>query len=429
MSPLDELIQRNPVPGWRLAAWLIMLLIAAAGGWAYSAQLEEVSSAPAEVVPQGQVKVIQHLEGGILTRIDVAEGQRVAIGDSLVTLDLGAGGLNREELEVQIDGLMLRRNRFAAEAEGDEMNRSADIERRRPSLAATERAAYESRRRQLDSALGVLRVQVRQREFRIRELMARRETLGQSLAIARERLEMSTGLLEGKLISKLEHLGLKGEVARLTGELAELKPAIPRIRAELDEARERVREATLNFRRAAAEELGNTELALARNRELHSRANAQEIRTVVRSPIDGIVKTMRFHTIGGVVGAGEPLMEIVPLDETLVIEARLDPTDIGYVTVGQTAVVKVTTYDFIRYGGLDGRVINVAADSSTDPTGTHYYKVVVQTDRAHLGERSGSLPIIPGMEATVDIKTGERSVIDYLITPVLKLKHEAFRER
>jgi adhesin transport system membrane fusion protein len=186
---------------------------------------------------------------------------------------------------------------------------------------------------------------------------------------------------------------------------------------------------TLAFKRVAAEELGDTEVALARGREQFARASEQALRTVIRSPIAGIVKNLRYHTIGGIVGPGDPIMEIVPSDERLVIEAKLDPVDIGYVTVGQPAVVKISTYDYIRYGGLDGRVTKVAADADNDSSGRHYYKVIVRTDRAHLGDRPGEYPIIPGMQATIDVRTGDRSVLDYLVTPVLKLRHEAFRER
>jgi adhesin transport system membrane fusion protein len=240
---------------------------------------------------------------------------------------------------------------------------------------------------------------------------------------------MSKDLLSKDLVPRMEYLQLESEVESLQGQLGETEAQIPRARQALAEARERERTSVLSFQRAAVEELGQVELTIARTRELLSKATDQERRTMIRSPIEGVVKNLRYHTIGGVVRPGDPIMEIVPLNENLVIEARLNPVDVGYVSAGQPAVVKVTTYDYIRYGGLDGKVVNVAADASLDRTGQPYFKVVVQTDRAYLGDQPDLYRIAPGMQATVDIHTGTKSVLNYLVTPVLKLRHEAFRER
>lgn len=429
MSRLDDLVQAHPFPSWRTPAWLVALLLALAVGWAYYARLDEVAIAPAEVVPQGQVKIIQHLEGGILSEIHVKDGQNVKIGDPLAQLDLGATGIDRKQIVTQIDGLMLRRARLSAEAVGAEPKFPANLTERYPDLTHSEFNSYQSRKRQLTSALAVYSSQKRQRQLEMQELMARQKAIEGNLKLSRERFVMSTDLLQKSLISRMEHLTLKSEVQTLEGQIAQLVPAMPKMRAAIREVTERSRQVTLTFRRTASEALGETELALTRNRELLTRAADQVSRTLVKSPINGVVKNLRFHTIGGVVGAGDPIMEIVPTGESLVIEARLNPTDIGYVEVGQRATVKLSTYDYIRYGGLDGKVETVAADTSVDPNGNYFYKVVVRTEKAYLGDVDGSLPIIPGMQATVDIHTGDKSVIDYLITPVLKLKHEAFRER
>ena len=170
-------------------------------------------------------------------------------------------------------------------------------------------------------------------------------------------------------------------------------------------------------------------MQIARVNELLNRASDQERRAVIRSPIDGVVKNMRYHTIGGVVKPGEPIMEIVPISDRLVIEAQLNPVDRGYVQEGQRAVVKISTYDFVRYGSLDGVVARIGASTNTDPAGQPYYQVVVRTNKTYLGDQQGLLPITPGMQATVDIHTGTRSVLNYFIKPVLKLRNEAFRER
>ena len=175
--------------------------------------------------------------------------------------------------------------------------------------------------------------------------------------------------------------------------------------------------------------MGEVEQNLARVAELLDEADEQGLRAEIKSPIEGVVKNMRYHTIGGVVSPGEAIMEIVPTGENLVIEARLNPVDRGYVREGQKATVKISSYDFARYGGLEGAVVMVAPDSSTDDRGQPFFRVVAKTEKTYLGDASGELPIMPGMEASVEIHTGQRTVMEFLVKPVLKLRHEAFRER
>ncbi|MFZ9448678.1 MAG: HlyD family type I secretion periplasmic adaptor subunit, partial [Alphaproteobacteria bacterium] len=215
---------------------------------------------------------------------------------------------------------------------------------------------------------------------------------------------------------------------RLDGELAVTMQQIPRAEAAIAEMRERIKEEQVKFQRQAYEELGRVEATIQRTRELLADAVGQRVRTEIRSPSDGVVKNVRYTTVGGVVRAGDPIMEVVPADDTLVVEARLNPVDRGYVREGQRAVVKVTAYDYVRYGALEGKVALIAADSTTENSGGVFFRVVVET-QGHLGEKPGDYPVVAGMQASVDIHTGARSVIDYLVRPVLKLRHEAFRER
>jgi len=263
----------------------------------------------------------------------------------------------------------LRRARLSAEADDAEPKFPANLAERYPDLTDSERKSYLSRKRQLSSALTVYRSQKRQRELEMEELMARRKAIKGNFKLPRERFVMSTDLLQKSLISRMDHLTLKSEVLTLEGQIAQLAPAMPKMRAAIREVAERSHQVTLTFRRKAAEELGETELVLTRNRELLTRAVDQVSRTLVKIPINDVVKNLRYHTIGGVVSAGDPIMEIVPSGESLVIEVRLNPTDIGYVEVGQQATVKLSTYDYIRYGGLNGKVETVTPDTSVDPNG------------------------------------------------------------
>jgi len=496
MSRLDDLIASHPLPTWRTIAWPVMILLGAVVVWSNYFEIDEVSIATGEVVPRGNIKVIQHLEGGIVQAIHVEDGDFVKQGQPLLQLDLGAGGVNREELETRLDSDLLVKARLEAETQGKPLSIPEDLEKRRPIQAVAEQRAYVARQQQLDARIGVqlqlirqreleveefsarmralqdrkrelsspagsLLQQARQKELEIKELETQRMTATNNLRLLRERFAMSTRLVADGLVSKMDHLELESELRSLEGQIDGLNQSIPRARAALNEvrgilkeqiesiesdinsltpsisraeaavleARQRVREEQIRFQREAQEELVKTEQSIARTRELLSQATEQKIRTDIRSPIDGIVKNLRYHTIGGVVMAGEPIMEIVPIGENVVIEAKLNPTDRGYVRVGQPTVVKISTYDYSRYGGLDGVVTMVAPDSSTDDKGETFFRVLVQTDKTYLGRTQGELPITPGMEATVDIHTGSRTFLEYLIRPVLKLRHEAFRER
>ncbi|NVJ93912.1 MAG: HlyD family type I secretion periplasmic adaptor subunit [Methylocystaceae bacterium] len=429
MSRLDTLVAANPVKtkspfAYSVIAALVIFII-----WSFFANLEEVSVAMGEVVPQGKVKVIQHLEGGIITEIHVQEGDLVHMGDSLVQLDLGAGGVNKEELEVRLDGLILNRARLNSEANDRELDLPKDIVERRPEIAAAVERSYLGRIRDLNSRLTVLNDKVVQKELTVEELQKQLENIKRNLKLTKRRFNMSQDLLNDKLTSKMDHLKLESEVQKLEGELQSLLSNIPKAQASLKESVSKIGEEKTAFQREALEELGTVEQSIAQTQELLSKATDQGIRALIKSPIDGVVKNMTYNTIGGVVTGGEPIMEIVPIGENLVIEARLNPIDRGYVEENQDAVVKINTYDFVRYGSLDGKVINVAPDSTTSPEGETYFRVIVQTEKTYLGDKPGLYEITPGMEATVDIHTGERSVIEYLIKPVLKMKHEAFRER
>ena len=428
-SPLDELLIRRPMPSLRYIAWPVMFLIAAFLAWAYFAKLDQVSVAQGKVVPLGKTKVIQHLEGGIVKAIYVQEGDVVKAGQKLLLLDLGAVGGNRDELQVKLDSELANRARLQAEAEGRKLSFPRDLEARQPALVDAQRQAYDARQREQQATVSVLKEQVKQKELDIKELLAKKQAMTRNFALANERLKMSSSLLTEGLTSRIDHLKLEAEVEDLSGQLKGLGPALPRAEAAVEEAKKRVAESEEQFRRKARDDLSKSEQNIAQYQEAIAQATKQDNRADIKSPINGIVQKMAVTTVGGVVKPGDPIMEIVPTGDKLVIEARLNPTDRGFIVEGQPAVVKISTYDYSRYGGLDGKVVHVAPDASKDENGAPYFRVVVQTDKTYLGRRKGELPITPGMEATVEIHTGRQSVLDYLVYPVLKLKDEAFRER
>ena len=430
MNRLDGLESKASAKGWRRSAFLVTIAIVVLIVWANFAELEEVAVASGEVVPQGQVKVIQHLEGGIIGQIFVTEGTTVKAGDLLLQLDRGITGSNRDEIEIELDSLILTRVRLVAESQGTELVFPETQAARRPKMLQAERQTYESHNLELQSSVTVLREQQRQRELDLRQIRSQLNSTKKNLALTLERFVMSEDLLAVGLTPKIDHVQIEQEVEKLQGEMEELKSAIPRAQASIAEAAERIKEEKLRATRIAREEMSAIERRIAEVREKLGRATDQVVRTKISSPIDGVVQSMRHHTIGGVARPGEPLMEIVPTQERLVVEAKLNPTDIGYVRVGQSSLVKISTYDFSRYGGLEGRVASISPDSHVDSaTGQSYFRVIAETDKNYLGFEPGDLPIAPGMEATLDIHTGSKSVMQYLLKPVIKVRSEAFRER
>ncbi|MEG3617855.1 HlyD family type I secretion periplasmic adaptor subunit [Magnetovibrio sp. PR-2] len=429
-NPLDTLLTSHPVPTWRNAAWPVMALMLFGVVWANFSKLDEVAVAPGEVIPLGKSKVIQHLEGGIIQDLFIKEGDVVSEGQTLMQLDLGSGGANIQELQVRLDSELLTRARLHAEAEGlSTPDFPEDVSARVPDQAIAQRQAFDARKRQLSAGLAVLNELVKQRKLEVQELEARLRASRNNLGNARERLKISTDLLKDGLTSQVDHLNVQSEVETLIGELESIEAGIPRSRAAVSEAERRLLEDETRFRREAQDELNKTEQSIGRVSELLKKAEEQGVRAEIKSPIDGVIINLAYTAAGNVVKPGDPILEIVPTGENMVIESRLNPTDRGYVTEGQRAMVKITTYDFARYGGLEGEVTLVAADTSMDEDGLPYFRVIVRPEKSHLGSNPGLLPIMPGMEATIDIHTGQKTVMDYLIKPVLKLKHEAFRER
>lgn len=429
LTHLDSLGESYPLPTWQPLARAAMLAVTLFIVWANFARLDEVTIANGEVVPEGRVKSIQHLEGGVIRDILVQDGSMVKMGDALLQIDLAATSMNREELQVRLDGLMLLRARLESELSGKALDFPPEEAKRQPTLLEAEIRNHEARAQSLKATLSVMQDQQRQRSAEVHELESKQRSLNSSLRLARERFDMSKELMKSGLTARMEHVQLQGQMEELEGQIETIRASIPRAQAGVAEAKSRMEEEQARFNRTARTELGDAELSIARTRELLSQASDQQRRTQVTSPIDGIVKNLRATTIGGVVKAGDVIMEIVPLNERLQIDAKLSPMDRGYVQMGQRATVKVTAFDYTTYGGLEGEVVLVAPDTTIGPDNNAYYRVVVQTDKAWLGDDSSKHLISAGMQATVDIHTGTRSVMHYLVKPVLKLRHEAFRER
>lgn len=429
-DPLDATLRQHPLPGWRVIAWIVMAILAAAIGWAFQARLDVVSLGEGAVKPQGQLRVIQHLEGGIVDEIYVTRDQVVEAGQPLLRLNLGAGGLNPDELAVRLDTLAIRQARLEAERDGTPLALPKGEVGRRPAIAAAEDATHRSRMQALQETIGVLETQRLQRVSEIREAEAQLASTREALRLAEAEKARVAPLVARNLITRTELNTIERDLESLYGQRETLTATIARTRAALQEAQNRQEQARSEFLSKTTQELSELQSELARLRQQAERASDQDRRTEIVSPIAGVVKNMRVNTIGGVVRPGEPILEVVPTEDRLVVEARINPADIAQVSVGQRAVVKLSAFDFIRYGALEGKVTQVAADADQDQqTGAWYYRAEVETEKVSFDVEGGPKAIIPGMQAVVEVHIGTKTVMDYLIQPVLKLRSEAFRER
>jgi adhesin transport system membrane fusion protein len=419
---------RRPRVFGHMLLFVIVAFFIVAFAWASRASLEEVTRGDGRVIPSSHVQVVQNLEGGIVADILVHEGEIVERGQVLLRIDniLAASDLreNRERYLALLGALA----RLGAEVEDGEVAFAPEVLSEAEDVAANELALFAARRAALASEVEILQSQAEQRA---QELTALRTQIGQlerSLDLAREELAITAPLAERRVVPKIDLLRLRREVNDLEGGLESARLAIPRVEAALREAKRRIDERRLTFRAEAQRELNTIRAEAAALREAIT-ADADRVeRTEVRSPVRGTIKQLMINTVGGVVQPGADLAEIVPLEDTLLVEARVRPPDIAFIRPGQAAMVKVTAYDFSIYGGLKAAVEDISADTITDERGESFYRIRVRTVDNAL-ERAGEiLPIIPGMTTQVDILTGEKTVLDYLLKPILRARERALRE-
>ena len=427
-SKFDALLRNAGAPVWRRIDRRLTVLIIVAVAWSFVGQVDQVVTAPGKIIPHDKVKIIQHLEGGIVKQVIARENSTVKAGDALVEIDLATSGINLSEMVARMATMQFSKARLEAESQGNALRFPAVLVKDFPDVAEAEMSTYRNRHAELSGALEALSGQSSQGRQRVTELQAKLAAVNANLLLARQELAVSEDLVKDKLTSQLEHFQRKSAVERLKGEVAMTQQAIPGAQAGQNESIGRRREEEAKFRRRAADELGELERKLASLQQELRRANAQEVRSIIRSPIDGIVRNVRYQSKGNVVKPGEPIMEIVPLGEELVIEVNLNPADRGYVALNQPALVKISAYDYFRYGGLEGKVTAIAADTDTGKNEAQFYRVTVSTSKSWLGDDPGEFPITTGMVGEVNIHARSQSIFWLLIKPVLKLKHEAFRE-
>lgn len=413
--------------GSRLLIWASLLALLALLLWAAFGYIDEVVRGQGKVVPSRQVQVVQSLDGGIVQEILVRPGERVEKDQVLLRIDptrySSSLGENRSELQ----SLQAKAARLQALASGEAFSVPPALQTAAPQIVEQERRLWESRTQELNATVNIARDQLRQRQQELRESQANRDQATSSCSLTTEELRVTRPLLQSGAVSEVDLLRLQRDVARFCGEARGAGAQIGRIQAAIQEAERKIQESELTARNLARAELSETRSKLGTLEQgqlaLQDRVRLAE----VRSPVRGTVNTLMANTVGGVVQPGKDILDIVPLDDTLLMEVQVNPRDIGFLHAGQPAEVKFSAYDFAIYGGLQGRVEQIGANTVTDEKGNSFYVVKVRTDKATVGD--DSRPIIPGMQADVHILTGKRTLMQYLLKPILRTKSNALTER
>jgi len=410
---------------WAIIGFFIFLLL-----WANFAVIDEVTKGDGKAIPSSKIQKIQNLEGGIISELFVKEGQIVEAGAPLIRLDDTRFASNVGETEADRLSMLLRVERLSAEVDDRPLNFPEDVLKAVPGQAKSEESLYISRRQQLHDEIGGLQEQLIQRQQELREFASKQAQYRQQLGLQRQEINMSEPLVAQGAVCPVEVLRLKRAEVETRGQLDATTLAIPRAESAIKEVQRKIDETRGKFRSEALTQLNEARTDLNKASATGKALEDRVSRTLVTSPVRGIVNKLLVNTIGGVIQPGSDMVEIVPLDDTLLVEAKIRPQDIAFLHPGQEAIVKFTAYDYTIYGGLKAKLEQIGADTITDEDKkTTYYIIKVRTERSHLGTDEKPLLIIPGMVASVDIITGKKSVLSYLLKPIIRARAEALHER
>lgn len=419
------LIQQEPLRArllikmlfWVVALFLILSMVI---------QIDELTRGEGKVIPSLQLQVLQSLDGGIVSQIAVKEGSVVLPGQLLVQIDSTRFESSAREGQAQYLALRAREARLRALANGTPFTPPTDGFANRPEIIEEERHLFETKNNELEAQLSISRQQLSQRTQELSEARAKKDQASQAFELSQKELNVTKPLLSSGAVSEVDLIRLERDVARFRGDREMAAAQIARLQAAVAEAQRKIQEVELNFRNEARKEmsevLGKIDVLSEGKIGLEDKVK----HSAIRSPVKGTVKRLLVNTIGGVVQPGRDIVEVVPFEDTLLLEAKVSPRDIAFLHPGLKAVVKFTAYDFSIYGGLEGKLEHIGADSITDEKGNTYYLVRIRTEKSRLGD---SLPIIPGMTAEVNIVTGQKSLLTFLLKPVIRAKQMAFTER
>lgn len=400
---------------------LIVLLV-----WANLAEVDEVTRGEGRVIPSRQIQLVQSLDGGIVSDIMVKLGDTVKRGQPLIKIDETRAISSLKENESQYLSLKAKESRLKALANGGSYNPPSEVQQKIPDTYLQELQLFNAARAELDSQINIARDQLAQRERELSEVQFKKEVAIKTYDSNSRELAANKPLLSSGAVSEIEILRLEREANRAKGDIDQASAQMGRLTAAISEARRKVSEAQQTFMSKVRTDLNETTAKINSLTQSSLALSDKVKQSTLLSPVNGKISKLYYNTVGGVIQAGKEVMEVVPTDDTLVIEAKIQTKDIAFIRPKQPAIVKLTAYDYSIYGSLDGEVEDIAADSTIDDKGNAFYVVKVRTIKNNIGDH---LPIIPGMVAQVDILTGKKTVMSYLLKPVLKAKSYALTER
>jgi adhesin transport system membrane fusion protein len=436
------------VPGLhRLIIWSMAGLLLSFIVWAYFAALDKVTSGMGKVIPSSQIQIIQSLDGGVLEELFVEEGMQVTKGQPIARIDDTRFRSDFAEQKQEVDSLRVNIIRLRAELSSIlidnhddwelqiQINKSVleypeDLTLYAGVMIKQQQDEYAGRLDNLINQVAIQSQQIKQREQEITELVSKIKTLDISYKLASKELDLTRPLAEKIIVSKIELYKLERSVNELKGELNAVRLLSPKLKSALQESILNRRESVLSYRAEVRAQLNELQNKLSRISESQVGTKDKVTKALILSPVIGTIKTIHINTLGGVVKPGETIAEIVPTEDRLIIQAKITPRDIGFIYPGLPAVVKITAYDFTRYGGLTGKVEHISADTTQDEEGNSFYLIRIKTDASSIKNKNDeAMPIIPGMMTEVDVITGKRTILEYILNPILRANEAALRER
>ena len=428
----------KPSTSLALVAYIIIMIFASLITWAYFAQIDELARGSGKVIPTDKVQTIQSLDGGIISDISIKEGDIVEKNQPLMKIDTTRFQASLEENKQEYLALLAVKSRLEKEAEINIYSPIPTLKFRNEVINdesrydKNEKLLFVNRVKELKSTIMVLSTQKKQKQQELKEIRSTIDKLRKSLNFIEEQRSTLRRLVQNGIRSKYDLIEIEKEYSQTKGDLRTAELSISRAEFSITEVDNRISEQINKFRSEASNELQKT-LGLINKFEARLVGDQDKVeKTTILSPVNGIIKQINYNTIGGVVQSGADLIEIVPSSEALVVEAKIDPKDIAFINPSQKAIIKITAYDFSIYGALEGEIIEISADTIVDKEskdGKSYYRVLVKTDKNFLEKNEKEYPIIPGMIATVDIVTGKKTILDFILKPILKVKQDSMHER
>ena len=429
MSELEAAAHMRPSKPTVIALLTIIALLAFAIIWACVSKVEEVTRGSGQIVPSQEIQVVQSLEGGILQELLVRVGELVSEGQVLLRISDVQSSSEERGTQARFLGLQAKKARLEAEASGKEFVVPEDVAAQMPQIAENERALHESRQKELAGAYAMLDDKISKAEAEIAEVSAQMERLTQNRKLLQQELDITKEMVRQRAAPKLEEIRIQRELGDISGQINAYSQQRMGLEAELRGAKQERETQGDKFRSQALGELNEVETQISGLKENLKSIGDRVDRAEVRSPVEGIINNITITTIGGVIEPAMRLVEIVPVDDELKIIARVSPSEVAFIRPGQKAKVKITAYDSQKYGALDGELVRIGANSVTDREGNIFFEIEVRTERNYMGPPEHKLPITPGMVAQVEIITGKRTIIEYLMKPILRARERALTER